>query len=51
MTKQGKLNKDQNIKQLSEQEGKNDFELGTEAQVGNSQHQSQKKSGRQLNKK
>lgn len=51
MGKQGRQNKDQKRQQLKSQEGKNDVEFGTEMQVGNSKNQSQKKSGRQKNKK
>ncbi|GAA0321673.1 hypothetical protein GCM10008967_10210 [Bacillus carboniphilus] len=51
MSKQGKQNAEQKRQQLKGQEGKNDVEFGTEAQIGNSKSQSQKKSGRQMNKK
>ena len=51
MSKQGMQNKDQSGKQIAKQQGKNDIEFGSEYQVGNNQHQSQKKSGRQVNKK
>jgi hypothetical protein len=51
MSKQGKQNKDQNRAQIEKQDKRNDVELGTEFQVGNTKSQSQKKSGRQLNKK
>ncbi|MET3698589.1 hypothetical protein SAMN05877753_104175 [Bacillus oleivorans] len=51
MSKQGMQNKDQKRQQLKGQEGKNDIEFGTDMQVGNSQNQSQKKSGQQKNKK
>lgn len=51
MSKQGRQNKDQSAQQIGRQQGKNDIELGTEFQVGNSNSQSQKKSGKQVNKK
>lgn len=51
MSKQGKQNADQTTKQLAKQKAKNDVEFGSDTQVGNSQHQSQKKSGKQVNKK
>jgi hypothetical protein len=51
MTKQGKMNKDQRSQQIGMQRGKSDVELGEDYQVGNSNSQSQKKSGRQINKK
>jgi hypothetical protein len=52
MSKAGRLNLEQTSKQLAKQQGKNDVEFSTEDfQTGNSQSQSQKKSGRQKNKK
>lgn len=51
MSKQGKQNMDQVRKQLERQDNRNDIELGSEFQVGNTKSQSQKKSGRQINKK
>ncbi|WP_421383801.1 hypothetical protein ACOJQI_04245 [Bacillus salacetis] len=52
MSKAGRLNMDQTTKQLAKQQGKNDVEFSTDDfQVGNSQSQSQKKSGKQKNKK
>lgn len=51
MSKQGMKNKDQIRKQLERQDNRNDIELGSDFQIGNSKSQSQKKSGRQINKK
>jgi hypothetical protein len=51
MSKQGMQNKNQTRAQIEKQDTKNDVELGSEFQVGNSGSQSQKKSGRQVNKK
>ncbi|WP_205439609.1 hypothetical protein [Peribacillus alkalitolerans] len=51
MSKQGAQNKNQTRAQIEKQDNKNDVEFGNEFQVGNSASQSQKKSGRQLNKK
>jgi hypothetical protein len=51
MSKQGKQNKDQSRAQIEKQDKRNDVEFGNEFQVGNSGSQSQKKSGRQENKK
>jgi hypothetical protein len=51
MSKQGRINKDQTAQQLAKQQGRNDIELGADFQIGNSQSQSQKKSGKQVNKK
>jgi hypothetical protein len=50
MTHQGMQNKDQTREQIEKQDKKNDVELGGEFQIGNSGPQSQKKSGRQMNK-
>jgi hypothetical protein len=51
MTKQGRQNKDQTREQIEKQDKRNDVELGNEFQIGNTKSQSQKKSGRQVNKK
>jgi hypothetical protein len=51
MSKQGRQNKNQTAKQLAKQQGRNDIELGSDFQIGNSASQSQKKSGKQVNKK
>lgn len=51
MTKQGQQNRDENAAQIKKRESQVDVELGSEFQVGNNEHQSQKKSGRQINKK
>ncbi len=51
VTHQGMQNKDQTRAQIEKQDQKNDIELGSEYQIGNSSSQSQKKSGRQMNKK
>jgi hypothetical protein len=51
MSKQGKQNKEQSLQQLAKQQGENEVEFGNDYQVGNSSHQSQKKSGKQANKK
>jgi hypothetical protein len=51
MSKQGMQNLNQNAQQLQKQQGKNDIEASSEFQVGNDQSQSQKKSGRQVNKR
>lgn len=51
VTHQGMQNKDQTRAQIEKQDKKNDIELGSEFQIGNSSSQSQKKSGRQMNKK
>ncbi|MCM3571359.1 hypothetical protein [Neobacillus mesonae] len=51
MTHPGMQNKDQTRAQIEKQDKKNDVELGSEFQVGNSASQSKKKSGRQINKK
>jgi len=50
MSKEGRQNPNQTRKQIENQDVKNQVEFGNEFQVGNSQHQSQKKSGRQVNK-
>lgn len=47
----GKMNKDQSSSQYYANGGQNDIEFSEEIQVGNTKGQSQKKSGRQLNKK
>lgn len=51
MSKQGKQNADQTRKQIEQQDNRNDIELGNDFQIGNTSSQSQKKSGRQVNKK
>ncbi|MDP4107561.1 hypothetical protein RCG17_25330 [Neobacillus sp. PS3-12] len=51
MSKQGRQNKDQTREQIEKQDKRNDVELGNEFQIGNTKSQSQKKSGRQVNKK
>jgi len=51
MSKQGRQNKDQTREQIEKQDKRNDIELGSEFQIGNTSSQSQKKSGRQINKK
>ncbi|WP_168413050.1 hypothetical protein [Bacillus salacetis] len=52
MSKPGRQNLEQTSEQLAKQKGKNDVEFSAdEFQVGNSQSQSQKKSGKQKNKK
>lgn len=51
MSKQGRQNKDQTREQIEKQDNRNDVELGNEFQIGNTKSQSQKKSGRQVNKK
>jgi len=51
MSKQGRQHHNQTREQIEKQDHRNNIELGTEFQVGNSSSQSQKKSGRQVNKK
>jgi hypothetical protein len=51
MSKQGRQDKNQNAQQIAKQQGRNDIELGTDFQIGNNSSQSQKKSGKQVNKK
>ncbi|MFY0783176.1 hypothetical protein AB1K18_23220 [Peribacillus simplex] len=51
MSKQGIKNKAQTREQIEKQDKRNDVELGNEFQIGNTSSQSQKKSGRQVNKK
>ena len=51
MSHQGMQNKDQTRAQIEQQDKKNDVKSGSEFQIGNSSLQSQKKSGRQVNKK
>jgi hypothetical protein len=50
MSKQGRQNKNQTRERIEKQDKRNDIELGQEFQVGNSKSQSQKKSGKQVNK-
>ena len=51
MSNQGKQNKEQTREQIEKHDKRNDIELGSEFQVGNTKSQSQKKSGKQVNKK
>ncbi|WLR57194.1 hypothetical protein LC048_10210 [Mesobacillus subterraneus] len=51
MARQGMHNRDQTREQTEKHDKSNDMELGAEFQVGNSKSQSQKKSGKQVNKK
>jgi hypothetical protein len=51
MSKQGRQNPNQTREQIEKQDISNDVELGSEFQIGNNKSQSQKKSGRQANKK
>ena len=51
MSKQGIQKKNQTREQVEKQDKRNDVELGNEFQTGNTSSQSQKKSGRQVNKK
>lgn len=51
MSKQGRQNNNQTRERIEKQDKRNDMELGTEFEVGNSKSQSQKKSGKQVNKK
>lgn len=51
MARQGMSNKDQTREQIEKHDKSNDIELGSEFQVGNTKSQSQKKSGKQANKK
>ncbi|CAM3651342.1 hypothetical protein [Cytobacillus oceanisediminis] len=51
MTKQGRQNANQTREQIEKQDKRNDLELGSDFQIGNNKSQSQKKSGKQMNKK
>jgi hypothetical protein len=51
MARQGMNNKDQTREQIEKHDKRNEIELGSEFQVGNTKSQSQKKSGKQVNKK
>ncbi len=51
LSHQGMQNKDQTREKIEKQDKRNDVELGDDFQVGNSKSQSQKKSGRQANRK
>jgi hypothetical protein len=51
ISKQGRQNANQTREQIEKQDKRNDIELGSEFQIGNSKSQSQKKSGLQANKK
>ncbi|MFC4322711.1 hypothetical protein [Litchfieldia salsa] len=50
MSKQGRHNSNQTRAEIEKQDEKNSLATDPETQIGNSQHQSQKKSGRQRNK-
>lgn len=51
MSHQGRSNKNQTREQIEKHDKRNDIELGSEFQIGNTKSQSQKKSGSQINKK
>ncbi|MFY0760626.1 hypothetical protein AB1K32_17365 [Metabacillus dongyingensis] len=51
MSKQGMHNNNQTRNQIEKQDLRNDVESGNEYSIGNFSSQSQKKSGRQVNKK
>ncbi|MCA1056085.1 hypothetical protein LCM10_13885 [Rossellomorea aquimaris] len=51
MSKEGRQSMDQTSEQLAKQKARNDVEFGSDPTVGNSPNQSQKKSGKQVNKK
>ncbi|WP_169891134.1 hypothetical protein [Litchfieldia alkalitelluris] len=51
MSKQGRQNINQTRSQVEKQDETNSLEMDPNTQIGNSEHQSQKKSGRQRNKK
>ncbi|MBT2757038.1 hypothetical protein J7E71_13910 [Mesobacillus foraminis] len=51
MSRQGMNNTDQTREQTEKHDKRNDIELGEDFQIGNTKSQSQKKSGRQANKK
>jgi hypothetical protein len=51
ISKQGRQNSNMTREQIEKQDQKNDVELGNEFTIGNTKSQSQKKSGRQANKK
>lgn len=51
ISKQGRSNPNMTRAQIEKQDQKNDVELGSEYTIGNTKSQSQKKSGRQANKK
>ena len=51
MSRQGMHNRDQTREQTEKHDKRNDIEMGAEFQIGNSNSQSQKKSGKQVNKK
>lgn len=51
MGKQGRQNSNMTREHIEKQDQKNDVELGNEFTIGNTKSQSQKKSGRQANKK
>ncbi|MCH6264933.1 hypothetical protein [Neobacillus citreus] len=45
------MQRDQTREQIEKHDKRNDIELGNEFQIGSTSSQSQKKSGRQVNKK
>jgi hypothetical protein len=47
----GGKNRDQTREQIEKHDKRNDIELGNDFQIGNTKSQSQKKSGKQVNKK
>ena len=51
MSKRGLQHSNQTREQIEKHDKRNDIELGSEYQIGNTSSQSQKKSGRQANKK
>ena len=51
ISKQGRQNSNMTREQIEKQDQKNDVELGNDFTIGNTKSQSQKKSGRQANKK
>ncbi|MFP7297935.1 hypothetical protein [Neobacillus niacini] len=51
ISKQGRQNSNMTREQIEKQDQKNDIEIGSEFTIGNTKSQSQKKSGRQANKK
>jgi hypothetical protein len=51
ISKQGRQNPNMTREQIEKQDKKNEVEFGSEFQIGNTKSQSQKKSGRQANKK
>ena len=51
MSNQGRQNKEQTREQIEKHDKHNDVEFGSDYTIGNTKSQSQKKSGRQANKK